>query len=449
MIVDLEDRALADRLIDRAVRRGATEAEVFAQRGERTHIHVNRGRVENLTRAGLKGVGLRILVGGRLAFMSSSDFSEKTLDDLVEETISLAAEASPEPYNAMPEMAPAENVSDLDDPELAEIPLEKKLELTKALDARVFEEGPEIQNTEGAIYSDGSYVNLIVNSKGLFHTWRESFASMVVSPVAERGGQKQVAHYWTSARKFRGLKAPEEIAAEACRRAKLLLGGEAVPTEKVPVVMDSRAGTALLEGLIHAVDGENIYRGRSFLADHLGRKIGSEMVNIVDDGTIPGGVGSSPVDGEGVPTRRKWVVERGVLSSYLYDTYTARKARTVSTGNASRESYAARPVIGALNFYLEAGERTREEIISEVDNGFYVLRTMGGGPNAVTGDFSAGAAGVWIRDGKLSHPVAKVTIAAGMLDMLLGIDAVANDLVLDSATATPTYRIREMTVSGT
>jgi len=259
---------------------------------------------------------------------------------------------------------------------------------------------------------------------------------------------KQVAHAWTSTRRFRDLKSPREVAAEACRRAHLLLGGEPVATQKVPIVMDSRAGVALFEGLAEAVNGENVYRGRSFLSDKLNRRIGSPWVNVIDDGTVRGGMASSPVDGEGVPTSRKSVIDKGVLGGFLYDTYTARKARTVSTGNAARDSYASRPLIGSSNLYLVAGEKTLDEVISEVDRGLYVLRTLGGGPNVVTGDFSAGAAGVWIQDGKLTRPVAKVTIAASMFEMLEGIDAVANDLVLDGPTVTPSYRIREMTVSG-
>jgi PmbA protein len=439
---------LAQQVVERAMKAGATEAEAFAQWGERANVQVNRGRIENLTSAGSKGIGLRVLVDGRLAFMSSSDFDDHTLAGLVQETVLLASQASPEPYNALPDPAPAEDVADLDDPGISAISFEKRIELAKTLDALVFEQGPEIRHTEGAIYSDGRFQNLIVNSKGLIRSWRESFATMVVSPVAEKDGQKQVAHYWTSARKFKDLKRPEDVAAEAYRRARMLLGGEAVSTQKVPVVMDSRTGSALFDGLVGAVNGENVYRNRSFLADKLGQRIGSDLVNVLDDGTLPGGMGSSPVDGEGVPTRRKYVVEQGVLTSFLYDTYTSRKAKTQSTGNAARDSYAGRPVIGRLNFYLEPGERSPEDVIAEVDNGFYVIRTMGGGPNAVTGDFSAGAAGVWIKNGKLAQPVAKVTIAASMLDMLAGIDAVANDLVLDSPTATPTYRIREMTVSG-
>ncbi|MCK4545911.1 MAG: TldD/PmbA family protein [Candidatus Eisenbacteria sp.] len=445
---DAKYRELAERIVEQAVKAGATEAEAFLQWGERVNVQINRGRVENLTCAGSKGIGLRVFVHGRLAFMSSSDFDEHILAGLVHEAVSLASEASPEPYNVLPDPGPAGEISGLDDPELSTIPLEKKIDCARKLDALIFEQGPEIQNTEGAVYSDGRFENLIVNSRGLAHRWKESFASTVVSPVAGKDGQKQVAHSWSSARRFRDLKPLEEIAAEACRRARMLLGGEAVPTQKVPVVMDFRAGATLFEGLAYAVNGESVYRDRSFLADKLGKRIGSDLVNVVDDGTLPGGMGSSPVDGEGVPTSRKYVVRRGVLASFLYDTYTARKANTTSTGNAARNSYASRPVIGGLNFYLEAGDRTPEDIISEIDKGFYVFRTMGGGPDAVTGDFSAGAAGVWIEGGKLTRPVAKVTIAAGMLDMLAGIDAVANDLILDSPTATPTYRIREMMVSG-
>lgn len=449
MSVEVGIQAVAERLIERALDAGATEAEAFAQNGERAHIQVIRGRVENLTRAGFKGVGLRVLVEGRLAFLSSSDFSEQTLDGLVAEAVSLAAEATAEPYNALPEMDAAPEIPGLYDPDLAAVSLDRKLEVAKRLDALVFDQGPEIHNTEGSVYSDGVYENLILNSKGLVHRWRESFVSMVVSPVAEGKGQKQVAHDWTSARAFRDLKPPEDVAREACRRAKLLLGGEAVETQKVPVVLDARAGAALLGGLGQAINGESVYRGRSFLVDQLGKKIGSDRVTVIDDGTIESGMGSSPVDGEGVPTRRKLIVEKGVLRCFLYDTYSARKAKTRPTGNSARDSYASRPVIGTLNFYLEAGERTPGEVLSEVDNGFFVLRTLGGATNPVTGDFSAGAAGVWIKNGQLTQPVAKVTIAAKMLDMLQGIDAVANDLTLDSPTATPTYRVREMTVSGT
>lgn len=447
MHMDLQ--TLAEHTVDRAIRAGATEAEVFTQHGGRCQIQIIKGRVENLTRAGFKGIGLRVVVKGKLAFMSSSDFDKNTLEGLIQETVSLAAQASPEPYNTLPEMGRAGEVLGLFDPRLETISLEQKLDLARELDARVFEQGPEITTTEGAVYSDGSFSNLILNSRGLSHVWRESFVTMVVSPVAEKGDQKQVGHDWASARRFEDLKPPAEIAAEACRRAKLLLGGEAVRTQKAPVVLDSKAGTALLSGLAQAVNGESVYRGRSFLADQLGQRIGSEWVNVIDDGTLAGGIGSSPVDGEGVPTSRKWIVEQGVLSSFLYDTYSAGKAKTRSTGNAARESYAARPMIGPLNFYLEGGEREPENIIAEVENGLYVLRTMGGGANPVTGDFSAGAAGVWIENGKLTFPVAKVTIAAPMFDMLNGIDAVANDLAFDSHTVTPTYRIREMTISGT
>ncbi len=448
MAVGIDAKGMADRLIDRATRSGATEAEVFVQSGERVHVHVSRGRMENLTRAGSKGVGLRVLVGGRLAFLSSSDFTEKLLDGLVEETVALASQASPEPHNGLPDPLPAADVEGIYDPDLAGIPLEEKIELAGTLDRHVFETEPRIRNTEGAIYSDGTVENLIANSKGLLRSWKESFVSIVVSPVAEKGELKQVAHGWSSARRFRDLRPPREVAAEACRRANLLLGGESVATQKIPVVMDSRAGTGLLEGLAEAVNGENVYRGRSFLSEKMDRRIGSELLNVVDDGTMAGGMASSPVDGEGVPTSRKAVVESGVLRTFLYDTYTARKAKASSTGNAARDSYASRPMIGSLNFYLEPGDKTLEELIGEVDRGFYVLRTMGGGANAVTGDFSAGAAGVWIQDGKLTYPVAKVTIAASLFEMFEGIEAVANDLVLDSGVSAPSYRIRSMTVSG-
>jgi PmbA protein len=190
-----------------------------------------------------------------------------------------------------------------------------------------------------------------------------------------------------------------------------------------------------------------VFKKASFLGDKLGEKVAAECVTIVDDGLRPRGLGTSPFDGEGVPTRRTPLLEKGVLKSFLYDCYTARKAKAATTGNASR-SYASLPHIGLNNLYLEAGPTPPEEIIQGVRQGLYVTAMLGRGANTVTGEYSRGANGLWIENGELAFPVQEVTVAGDMLQMLLAIDAVGSDLAFRGAVAAPTLRFAELAVSG-
>jgi PmbA protein len=220
-----------------------------------------------------------------------------------------------------------------------------------------------------------------------------------------------------------------------------------VETQRIPVVFEPRTARSLLDNIFEAVHGVSIYRHESFLAGRLGEKVASEKVTVVDDGTIPGLFGTSPFDDEGVPSQRTVVIDRGVLRSYLLNTYTARKLGMKTTGNASR-GIAGNAGIGHGNLYFEAGVSSPEEIIGGVRNGFYVTELMGFGVNIVTGDYSRGAAGIWIRDGELAFPVSEVTIAGNLKDMLLGLETIGSDLEFRGSTAAPTLLIPEMTVGG-
>jgi PmbA protein len=220
-----------------------------------------------------------------------------------------------------------------------------------------------------------------------------------------------------------------------------------VETQKVPVVFEPRTARTLLDSVYEAVNGMSIYRHESFLAGKLGEKVASENVTIVDDGAIPGLFGTSPFDDEGVRTRRTAVVERGVLKSYLLNTYAARKLGLKTTGNASR-GLTGNAGIGHGNFYFEKGVQPAERIIAGVANGFYVTQLMGFGVNIVTGDYSRGATGLWIRNGELAFAVSEVTIAGNLKDMLMGIEAAGSDLEFRGPLAAPTIKIGEMTVAG-
>ncbi len=254
--------------------------------------------------------------------------------------------------------------------------------------------------------------------------------------------------YWVSmARRFAALERPADIGRIAASRALRRLGGKKVETQRVPVVFEPRTAASLLGNIFEAVHGESVYRQASFLAGKLGEKVASENLTVIDDATNPGLFGTSPFDDEGVPSRRTIILEKGVLRNYLLNTYTARKLGMKTTGSASR-GITGNAGIGHGNLFIEKGARTPESVIASVANGFYVTELIGSGVNVVTGDYSRGAAGIWIRNGELAYPVSEVTIAGNLKDMLMNVEMIASDLEFRGSTAAPTLLIREMTVGG-
>jgi PmbA protein len=254
--------------------------------------------------------------------------------------------------------------------------------------------------------------------------------------------------YWyTAAREAGRLEPPEEVGRQAAGRALRRLGARKIATQKVPVIFEPRTAQSLLGDLFDAVNGSAIYRHASFLAGKLGGKIGSDALTVIDDATIPGLFGTSPFDDEGVPSRRTVVIERGVLTSYLLNTYTARKLGLKTTGNASR-GLAGNAGVGPGNFFLEPGAKSEPELIAGVKRGLYITELIGAAANTVTGDYSSGAAGLWIDNGELAYPVSEITVAGNLAQMLMDVEAVASNLEFRASIAAPSLLIREMTVSG-
>jgi PmbA protein len=254
--------------------------------------------------------------------------------------------------------------------------------------------------------------------------------------------------YWFShQRSLAMLDSPESVGLEAARRTVRKLGARRVPTQRVPLVFAPEVSDSILGAIIGAINGNAVYRSSSFLAGKLGETVAGSNLTVIDDGTTRGGFGSAFFDGEGLPTRRKVVLDRGVLTSYLLNTYTARKLGLQSTGNASR-GLAGSPGISAGNFYLEPGEKTPEEILAEIPNGLYVTDLIGHGVNIVTGDYSHGASGLWIENGELAYPVEEITVAGNLKEMLYNITSIGNDLIFRGSVACPTIRIDGMTIAG-
>ncbi|HEY7390094.1 MAG TPA: metallopeptidase TldD-related protein [Bryobacteraceae bacterium] len=441
---------LAHDVIKRALDAGATDAECTVAEGEEFSANVRMRELESLKQAGSRGLGVRVLVGRRAGSSSTSDLSQEGIERLVQSAIELAGVTNEDPCAALPEPDELGSLAadlHLEASDVGGLDTGLKIETAKRAEGAALDADPRIFNSEGASFDSHIGRHVFVNSRGFSGEYRSSYCSLSAVPVA-RDGESMERDYWSSlARGFSGLEEPELVGRTAATRALRRLHPVKVTTQKVPVVFEPRVARGLLSNLFEAVHGMAIYRQQSFLAGKLGEKVTSACVTVIDDGTLPGLFGTSPFDNEGVPSRRTIVIEQGVLKSYLLNCYAARKLGLKTTGNASR-GLTGNPGIGHGNFFLEKGAETPEQIVGAIKNGFFVTEVQGFGVNVVTGDYSQGAAGLWIRDGELAFAVSEVTIAANLRDMLLNIEAVGSDLEFRGSVAAPTIKIGEMTVGG-
>ena len=441
---------LAAETVKQALERGASDVECTISEGSEFSANVRMREVESLKQAGSRGAGLRVLAGKRAGSAYTSDLSAEGIRQMVASAIELASITSEDPHAGLPDAAemgaiPGDLQLYCTDVERLETPF--KIDLARSAEAAALDADPRISNSEGGSFDSRLGRRVFANSRGFAGEYRSSYCSLAAVPVA-RDGESMERDYWMSiARSFAGLEPPEHIGRVAAERALRRLSPRKVETQRVPVVFEPRTARSLLGSIFEAVHGESVYRQASFLAGKLGEKVAAEGLTVIDDGTIPGLFGSSPFDDEGVPTRRTAVIERGVLKSYLLNSYTARKLGMKTTGNASR-GLSGNPGIGHGNLFIEGGERAPAEILASIGNGLYVTELIGSGVNIVTGDYSRGAVGMWIRNGEMAFPVSEVTIAGNLNNMLMDMEAIGSDLEFRGSTAAPTLLIREMTVGG-
>ncbi len=441
---------VAQKAVDKAMKSGATAAEAYLRSGRRLYVENRDQKVEIMNQATSKGMALRIILEDKMAFVCSTDFSDSALETMINRGIALAKEATADEFNLFPQPSVFEpRQLGIYDPEMFEMSMEERIFLIQEMERVALALDPLVVKIDNSWITNVENDTTIANSHGLLHSYQDTWCDFGIGVVAEGNQDQRSGWGYAYARSFQDLPTLEELAETAVKRAVPLLGAKPVSTQTAQVVFDRLAGRVLLGGIAGAIDGDQIYKKSSFLVDLLEEKIGSHLVTIVDDGLLTKGLDSAPVDDEGVPTQRKVIVGQGILKGYLYDTSTARKAGAKATGNAWRGSYERRPGIRTCNFYLQKGQMSPKMIIKQVPNGFYVMYTLGQATNIVTGDFSVGAVGLWIENGELTRPVAKVTIASNILDMLKNLDAVGDDLIFDRRTVCPTFRVAEMTVSGT
>jgi PmbA protein len=445
---DLED--IASEVIRQALAAGATGAECTVAESEEFSAVVRMREVESVKEAGSRSAGLRILQGRRTGSAYTSDLTPEGLRHMVRSAVEIAAITTEDPHAGLPE--PEELGAIQGDLRLysADVPgIEAAFKIAQAAEAEAaaLAADPRIANSEGGVFETNIARRAFANSLGFRDSYATTHCWLSASPVASDGGSMERDYWFTLARGRDGLEPPAEVGRKAAERALRRLGARKIPTQKAPVIFDSRTARTLVGHVFEAVEGAAVYRNSTYLAGQMGRKIAADCVTIVDDATIPGLFGTSPFDDEGVPSRRTVVVERGVLKSWLLNSYTARKLGLKTTGNASR-GVTGNAGVGHGNLYLEAGGISPGDLLRSVPRALYVTELLGFGVNIVTGDYSRGVAGLWIEDGRPAFPVSAVTIASTLGEMLAGIEAIASDLEFRGSVAAPTVLIREMTISG-
>ncbi len=437
---------LAERLVAAARRAGADAADAVAVRSMSLSVEVREGAVQESERAEGDDFGLRVLVGKRQAVVSSNDLSGNAVDELAARAVAMARAAPEDKFAGLADAAAlAKTIPDLDltDPDLPSV--EQLEALARAAEAAgLAVKG--VTRSDGASASAGVGGMVLVTSHGFRGAYLGSRHSLSMSAIAGEGTGMERDYDFSSALHAADLDAPEQIGRNAGLRAVERLGPRKVSTRKAPVVFDPRVSGSLVSHLASAANGASVARKTSFLKDRRGEKLFASGIRIIDDPLRRRGLRSRPFDAEGVAGKELAIVDDGVLMSWVLDSATARELGLTTTGHAQR-GVSSVPSPGSTNLHLAPGAQSPEALIADIADGFYVTELIGSGVNGVTGDYSRGASGFWIENGKRTYPVSEVTIAGNLIDMFRTLTP-ANDLVFRYGTNAPTVRIEGLTVAG-
>jgi PmbA protein len=444
-------KTLAIDIVRRAMDGGATAAECVAREGDEFSTVVRLGQVETLKESGSRAVGVRVFFGQRAASTYSSDFSTAGIERMLKSALELARITSEDPNAGIPDASLLGSVPgnlDLYHEDVYSLPGAERIDYARRAEKAALDSDPRIENSEGGSFDAATGRKVLANSHGFVGEYRRSYCSVAAVPIAQDDKGLMQRDYWYSvARSFAKLDPAESVGKEAARRTLRRLGARKVKTAQVPIVLDPMVAASMLDHIFEGINGDSVYRGASFLAGKLGEKIAGTNITVIDDGTMTGGFGTAPFDGEGIPTRRTVVIENGILKSYLLNTYTAKKLGLQTTGNASR-GLAGTPGIGPGNYFFQPGAKTPKQIIADIKDGLYVTEFLGHGANLVTGDYSRGASGMWIVNGEFAYPVEEITVAGNLKDMFNNITEVGSDLEFRGSMASPTLRVDGLTVGG-
>ena len=443
---------IGEQVLDLAKKKGADQAEVYLEKSSTTAIYVKDQSIENLTATDTAGIGLRVLKGSSLGFGNANRFDANSLKQLVENTVACARGSSPDEFNcfAQPESPGGDDLQILDE-RIESVPVEEKIKRGFLLESAAKAVDSRVKRTAYIVYADGISKVGIYNTLGVSFEYSTSSSQGISWVAAVEGSSVESGLSEAASTMFEGLDC-EAIGRDAARRAVALLGGKQMSSAKMPVVLDGRAAGQFLTFLAMLISADSVQKGKSMLAGKLGKTIASSRVTILDDGLLPGGLATAPVDDLGVPRQKTAIVENGVLKTFIYDCYTAKKEDKTSTGNANRRGYKSPPMIGTTNFYVEPGDANREQVLAEADNGVLVtsIRDLFAGIDIATGDFSIPGQGIMIESGKLTYPVKDFHVSGNLFKMLSDVVLLGRDLRWSSAGryGTPDLLIGELSIAG-
>lgn len=443
---------IAQFAVEAARRAGADQCDAYAAAIDEADVSVRRGETERVIEAGSRGLGLRVISGGRTAVCSTSDLRPEALEAFAREAVALARISEPDEHAGLPDAADLfrgrPDTLALFDEAVEALSTDEMAEIALACEAAAFAEDPRVSNSDGASVSRRAGEVALANSLGFAAAYPVTSVSLMVEVMADDAeGKKRNAYWYTSARSLHRLQDAGEVGRTAARRAVSQLGARKLSTREAPVVFEPMMAASLLGNLASCITGGALYRKTTFLAERLGEQIASPLLTIVDDPSEPGGRGSRPFDGEGVASRRITPVADGRFETFLFDTYSARRTGHRTTGSAAR-SIEGSPAPAPANIAIQPGQAAPRAILEDVREGLYVTQLMGQGFNPTTGDYSRGAAGFWIDGGRLAFPVTEVNISGRMDEMLQAVDAVGDDVAWFGTMGAPTLRVARMTISG-
>jgi PmbA protein len=453
----MDFQSLAEEIVKKSLKSGADDAEAYLTNGREFTITVRHGDVETVKQATSKGLGLTICKDKKLGFSYTSDFSEDGLEAFIKKTVQISLVSDPKPWNGLPDFEKGQlKELDLFDPSIAEIPNEKKIDIARQTEKIALSCDRRVTKTDGSSFSDSETEVIIANSRGISYASKSSQVHFWIGVIAGEGSDMHSAYWGCAKRHAKDLDTVEDVAKTAAKRAVEKLGPKPVETQKAPVVfegggasgLDSHAAPAFWAGISWAMNGDSVFKKTTFLAEHLGKPIASELITVVDNPTIPRHISSLAFDGEGNITRENILIDKGILKMFIYDSLTARKAGVKVNTMAQRYSYKNRPVARFLNLIVKNGDMERGKLIAGIKSGLLVTGLRGTGTNPITGTYSCGASGFWIRDGEIAFPVDGITLGGNILEMLKNIEAVANDLEVRGYLSSPSFKISEVTVGG-
>lgn len=438
-------------LIKRAKNAGADAADAVYFSGKSESVSWRLGKLEDIERSENSDLGLRVMVaqgqGQKQAIVSSSDMSSRSLDQLVEHAIDMAKNAPEDPYagladQSMLHVGPLPELDLLDNTVISSAELKEMARETE--ESALAIEG--ITNSEGAGASTSQGQIALATSDGFAQSYQTSNFSLSVSVIAGENDSMERDYAYSSKRHFSDLECAETLGREAAEKALSRMGSRKMDTCEVPIIFDPRVSRTLLGHLAGAINGQSIARGTSFLKDMMDQEIFPTDINIIDDPHIVRGPSSRPFDAEGCRNQRLNIIKDGILHNWTLDSSSARQLGLTSNGRASRGT-SSPPSPSSTNLYMTAGELSPQELMKDIKNGLYVTDLIGMGVNGITGDYSRGAGGFWIEDGKISFPVNEITIAGNLKDMFKNLTA-ASDLEIKYGTDAPTIRIESMMIAG-